>query len=92
MNNEIEKIYILTEGGYSDYAIKGVFLDKAEAERLAKKFVYRLIIFSLFIYSTSTLMFKVELEIIIFFIIDIDTAENPSSYMKLIKNTLLFIS
>ena len=37
-----EKIYILTEGDYSDYAIKGVFLDKAEAERLAKKFVYRL--------------------------------------------------
>ena len=37
-----EKIYILTEGDYSDYAIKGVFLDKAEAERVAKKFVYRL--------------------------------------------------
>ena len=37
-----EKIYILTEGDYSDYAIKGVFLDKAEAERLAKKFEYRL--------------------------------------------------
>jgi len=38
MTNEINKIYIVTDGEYSDYHIIGAFTDETQAERVAKEY------------------------------------------------------
>ena len=41
MKNKIDKVYIVTEGSYEDYAIVAVFTNKEKANKFIDKYIYK---------------------------------------------------